>query len=75
MARHPKHPCTPKCDKRAKLTKKYGSCHNEHCPYGWNDYTDSLKGFYKDKELEYETRKATAQFIKLTNHNLLSKKK
>ena len=43
-----KPPCTQDCDMREPLKKKYGNCHNEHCPYGWMEYDEQRHKDYAE---------------------------
>ena len=64
-----KSPCSKSCDMRLKLVEKYGNCHNENCPYGWDLYET-------ERNLGYDRKVAMANgFLKTKGHTMKAHKR
>lgn len=59
------HPCTVDCPHRRPLVEKYGNCHNEHCPLGWEDYTARQNQIYEDRIRASNNNYVTAGKVKM----------
>ena len=67
-------PCK-NCDKRSEIVEKYGNCHNEHCPYGWNEFQDYKRREYDRKARVNDASRPTVGYSTQAHKTFMSKKK
>lgn len=70
-----KPPCTKDCPYRRPLVDKYGTCHSERCPLGWDDYTARQNVIYEERITAANNRVSTAGKIKMARKVLRDRKR